>query len=57
MLSSRFAGIPVPSSFIDGAGLPQLAIRGEQTARAVTGSGGRLHFGTGAGIKSEWWPE
>jgi hypothetical protein len=57
MLSSRFAGIPVLSSFIDEGGLPQLAIRGEQTTRAVTPSGGRLHFGTVAGIKSEWWPE
>jgi hypothetical protein len=30
--------------------------RGEQTTRAVTGSGGRLHFGMVAGIKSERWP-
>ena len=30
--------------------------RGEQTLRAVTGSGGRLHFGMVAGIKSERWP-
>ncbi len=30
--------------------------RGEQTLRAVTGSGGRLHLGMVAGIKSEWWP-
>src|SRR5271154_3806677 len=56
MLSSRFAGIPISSSIIDGSGLPQLLIRGEQTATAVTGSGGRLHFGMVAGIKSEWWP-
>ena len=26
------------------------------TLRAVTGSGGRLHLGMVAGIKSEWWP-
>ena len=56
MLSSRFAGIPISSSTIDGPGLPQLANRGEQTTRAVTGSGGRLHFGMVAGIKSERWP-
>ena len=30
--------------------------RGEQTLRAVTGSGGRLHFGMVAGIKSERRP-
>ena len=30
--------------------------RGEQTLTAVTGSGGRLHFGMVAGIKSERWP-
>ena len=30
--------------------------RGEQTLRTVTGSGGRLHFGMVAGIKSERWP-
>src|SRR5271165_465087 len=56
MLSSRFAGIPISSSTIDGPGVPQLANRGEQTTRAVTGSGGRLHFGMVAGIKSERWP-
>src|SRR5271165_5845236 len=56
MLSSRFAGIPVSSSTIDGPGVPQLANRGEQTTRAVTGSGGRLHLGMVAGIKSERWP-
>ena len=56
MLSSRFAGIPISSSTIDGSGVPQLLNRGEQTMRAVTGSGGRLHFGMVAGIKSERWP-
>src|SRR5208282_5025751 len=56
MLSSRFAGIPISSSTIDGPGVPQLLNRGEQTMRAVTGSGGRLHFGMVAGIKSERWP-
>jgi hypothetical protein len=56
MLSSRFAGIPISSSTIDEAGMPQLANRGEQTVRTVTGSGGRLHFGMVAGIKSERWP-
>jgi hypothetical protein len=53
MLSSRFAGIPISSSTIDGPGVPQLLNRREQTTRAVTGSGGRLHFGMVAGIKSE----
>jgi hypothetical protein len=56
MLSSRFAGIPISSSTIDGPGMPQLLNRGEQTTRAVTGSAGRLHFGMVAGIKSERWP-
>jgi SEC-C motif len=56
MLSSRFAGIPISSSTIDGPGVPQLLNRGEQTMRAVTGSGGRLHFGMVAAIKSERWP-
>src|SRR5271165_7356582 len=56
MLSSRFASIPISSSTIDEAGVPQLLNRGEQTTRAVTGSGGRLHFGMVAGIKSERWP-
>ena len=56
MLSSRFAGIPISSSTIDGPGVPQLLNRGEQTMRAMTGSGGRLHFGMVAGIKSERWP-
>src|SRR5271163_4814851 len=53
MLSSRFAGIPISSSTIDGPGVPQLLNRGEQTTRAVTGSGGRDHFGMVADIKSE----
>src|SRR5208282_1777337 len=56
MLSSRFAGIPISSSTIDEFGVPQLANRGEQTIRAVTGSGGRLQFGMVAGIKSERRP-
>jgi hypothetical protein len=56
MLISRLAGIPISSSTIDEAGVPQLSICGEQTLRAVTGSGGRLHFGMVAGIKSEWRP-
>ena len=55
------AGIPISSSIIDEAGVPQLLNRGEQTVEAVTGSGGRLHFGmvaghqigTAADIKSE----
>jgi hypothetical protein len=53
MLSSRFAGIPISSSTIDGPGVPQLLNRGEQTMRAVTGSGGRVHFGMVADIRSE----
>src|SRR5271157_1437555 len=56
MLSSRFAGIPISSSTIDETGVPQLLNRGEQTMRAVTGSGGRFHFGMVAYIKSERWP-
>jgi hypothetical protein len=56
MLSSRFAGIPISSSTIDGRGVPQVQNRGEQTIRAVTGSGGRLHFGMVADIKSERRP-
>jgi hypothetical protein len=36
--------------------VPQLLNRGEQTIRAVTGSGGRLHFGMVADIKSERRP-
>ena len=56
MLSSRFAGIPISSSTIDEAGVPQLLNRGELTLSAVTGPGGRLHFGMVAGIKSVRWP-
>ncbi len=56
MLSSRFAGIPISSSVIDGRAVPRLPIRGERTPSAVTGSGGRLHFGTVADIKSERRP-
>src|SRR5271157_5991970 len=56
MLSSRFAGIPISSSTIDEAGVPQLLNRGELTMSAVTGPGGRLHFGMVAGIKSVRWP-
>jgi hypothetical protein len=48
--------IPISSSIIDGSELPQLLIRGEQTAKAVTGSGGPLHFGMVSDIKSERWP-
>jgi hypothetical protein len=53
MLNSRFGGIPISSSTIDGPGVPQLPNRGERTLRAVTSSGGRLHFAMVAGIKSE----
>src|SRR5947209_19580704 len=56
MLSSRFAGIPLSSSTIDGRALPRLLIRGEPTPGAVAGSGGRLHFGMVAGFKSERRP-
>jgi hypothetical protein len=31
MLSSRFAGIPISSSTIDGRAVPRLLIRGERT--------------------------
>jgi hypothetical protein len=34
MLNSRFAGIPISSSIIDEAGVPQLLTCGEQTLRA-----------------------
>jgi hypothetical protein len=44
----------ISSSIIDEAGLPHLQTRGEQTVRTVTDSGGRLHFGMVADIKSEW---
>ena len=60
MLSSRFAGIPLSSSTIDGSGVPQLTNRGEQTLRAVTGqmaglsrNGGRDQIGTVGDSKSE----
>ena len=43
------AGIPISSSTVDGPGVPQLLNRGEQTLRAVTGSGGRLRCGMVAG--------
>jgi hypothetical protein len=56
MLNSRFAGIPISSSTIDEPGVPQLINRGEQTLTDVTGSGGRLHFGMVADIKSERRP-
>jgi hypothetical protein len=56
MLSSRFAGIPISSSIIDEAGVPQFLNRGEQTVTALTGSGGRFQIGMVAGIKSERWP-
>src|SRR5271156_5899021 len=48
MLSSRFAGIPISSSTIDGRGLPQLLIRGERAPSAVPAQV--------AGFISEWWP-
>ena len=47
--------IPFGNGF-DGPGVPQLLNHGEQTLRVVTGSGGRLHFGMVAGIKSERRP-
>ena len=56
MLSSRFAGIPISSSTIDGRGLPRLLIRGERTERAFNSSSGRLHFGMVAGFISVRWP-
>ena len=56
MLSSRFAGIPLSSSTIDGRAVPRLLICGEPTPGAVAGSGGRLHFGMVAGFKSERRP-
>jgi hypothetical protein len=40
----RFAGIPSASSTIDGPGVAQLLNRRKETLRAITGSGGRLHF-------------
>ena len=49
MLSSRFAGIPISSSIIDEAGVPQLLNRGEQTVRPCPAQV--------AGFKSEWWPK
>jgi hypothetical protein len=49
MLSSRFAGIPISSSIIDEAGVPQLLACGEQTFRAEKPA-------QVAGFISEWWP-
>jgi hypothetical protein len=49
MLSSRFAGIPIPQSIIDEAGMPQLLACGEQTLRAESPA-------QVAGFISEWWP-
>jgi len=49
MLNSRLAGIPISSSTIDEAGVPQLSICGEQT---VEPSPAQV-----AGFISEWWPE
>src|SRR5471030_722726 len=54
MLSSRFAGIPISSSTIDGPGVPQWLNRGEQNSDVVAGSGGRLQIGMVADIKSEF---
>ena len=56
MLSSRFAGIPISSSIIDEARSAAVAEPRGANVEAVTGSGGRLHFGMVAGIKSERWP-
>ena len=61
MLSSRFAGIPSSRRSSTGTGLPQLAIRGEQVARAEpllrwpasSRNGGRLQIGMVAGMISE----
>jgi hypothetical protein len=53
MFNSRFAGIPNSQSIFDRGGPPRLLTRGGLTPSAVTGSGGRLHFGMVAGIKSE----
>jgi hypothetical protein len=49
MLSSRFAGIPISSSLIDVAGVPQLLTCGEQTLRAKNPA--QL-----SGFISEWCP-
>jgi hypothetical protein len=70
MLSSRFAGIPISSSILDEAGMPQLLACGEQTLRAenpaqVAGfisewrptsnrKSGRLHFGITVRIRSDF---
>src|SRR6202451_4136829 len=48
MLSSRFAGIPISSSTIDGWEVPRSLIRGERTPRRAPA---RV-----AGFISEWWP-
>ena len=57
MVSSLFAGIPFSSSIIDESGVPKLLTCGEQTREdQKPGSGGRLHLGMVAGIKSERWP-
>jgi hypothetical protein len=48
MLNSRLARIPISSSTIDQAGVPQLSICGEQT---VEPSPAQV-----AGFISEWWP-
>jgi hypothetical protein len=57
MLSSRFAGIPISSSIIDKAGVPQLlACRGANLESQKSGSGVRLHLGMVSGIRSEARP-
>src|SRR5271170_6043904 len=64
MLSSRFAGIPISSSTIDGRGLPQFAdSRGASSERRApyrlrwptsNRNGGRLQIGIGGRIASEF---
>ena len=57
MLSSRFAGIPISSSIIDKAGVPQLlACGGANLESQKSGSGVRLHLGMVSGIRSEARP-
>src|SRR5690349_25148694 len=54
MVSSLLAGIPFSSLSVEG-GMAWLLTRGERRRRNRL-QGGRLHLGTVAGIKSEWWP-
>jgi hypothetical protein len=55
MLNSCLAGIPISSSTKRSRNGAVVDLRGANGG-AVTGSGGRLHFGMVAGIKSEWRP-